>query len=94
MQLFILMRIWIRIQTQLFTLMWIRILLLIKVMGEICDHWSIYPLRLHFEPPVLHGSILSLKLLNCAFDADTDPASKNDAGPDPEPQLCIWITWL
>jgi hypothetical protein len=54
----------IRIRIQVFTLM--RILLLIKVM-EICDHWSVNPTGLHFDPPVLHcerlrphGSILIL----------------------------------
>jgi hypothetical protein len=43
--------IWIRIQ--LFNLMRIRILLLIKVMG-ICDHWSVDPTGLNFDPPGLH----------------------------------------
>jgi hypothetical protein len=47
-QLFTLMRI--RIQLYPGTLLWIRILLLIKVMG-ICD---IDPPGLHFEPPGLH----------------------------------------
>jgi hypothetical protein len=37
----------------LFTLIWIRILLLIKVM-RICDQWHTGPPPLHFEPLRLH----------------------------------------
>jgi hypothetical protein len=44
-----------RIRIQLLTLIriWIRVQLLLKVMG-ICDQWSEDPPRLHFEPPGLH----------------------------------------
>jgi hypothetical protein len=42
-----------RIRIQLFTLMRIRILLIIKMM-RICDYWSTDPPGLHFEPPCLH----------------------------------------
>jgi hypothetical protein len=74
-----------RIRIQLFALMRIRILLLIKVI-KVCDHWSIDPPGLHFEPPCLHGvhgplglCFEPLKLLNFNFKAD--PESKNDADP-------------
>jgi hypothetical protein len=88
--LFILLRIraWVslfiltRIRIRLFTLMgiWIRILLLIKVM-RICDHWSKDPPRLHFEPPRLRcerplPSIAlpePLEILNFSFNADLYP---------------------
>jgi hypothetical protein len=70
----------------LFTLMRIRILLLIKVMRA-CDHWSTDPLRLHFHslrlhtriqsPPLLH---FELWLLNFNFNVDPGPASQNNAG--------------
>ncbi len=57
----------------------IRILILIKVMG-ICEHWSVDPPGLHFEPPDPHlwassallGHVLvfwSLKILNFDFEA-------------------------
>jgi hypothetical protein len=60
---------WIRIQ--LFTQMQIRILLLIKVIKKISDHWSIDPPELHFEPQ--------------GFNADTvsDPDFHSNANPDP-----------
>ncbi len=82
MQIRITVRIWIK----LFTLMWIRILLLIKGMW-ICEHchtepphlpsWastSTAPPRLHFEP---------VKLLNFDFNEDPDPAFHSKADPHP-----------
>ncbi len=42
-----------RVRMQLFTIMPIRILILIKVMG-ICEQWSLDPPGLHFEPPDPH----------------------------------------
>jgi hypothetical protein len=53
---------------------WIRILLLIKVM-KICDHWSTDSPRLHFEPP---------QVLNFDLDADPDPAFDFNVDPDPD----------
>jgi hypothetical protein len=38
---------------------------------------------LHFEPPRLH--FVPSKLQNFDFIADPDPASKNNADPDPKP---------
>jgi hypothetical protein len=85
-----------RIRIQLFTSMWIRILL-IKVM-LICDHWSTDLLVLHLS---VHGTpwlrYEPRKFLNFDFNADPDPAfhsnvdldpaSKNNADPDPKPRL-------
>jgi hypothetical protein len=65
-----------------FTVMQIRILLLNKVI-KVCDHWSIDPPGLYFEPPGLQGVHGPLrlcfeprKLPNLNFNAD--PETKND----------------
>jgi hypothetical protein len=76
------------IQIPLFILMriQIRILLFIKLM-PISHQLSIEPPWLHFEPPRLHYErppwlcFELLQLLN--FDFEPDPASQNNADPDP-----------
>jgi hypothetical protein len=72
-----------RIRIRLLTLMWIRILLIIKVMAT-CYHWSTDSILsrhasnerqwLQYEP---------LKLMKFDFNADQDPASHSNADPDP-----------
>ncbi len=78
-----------RIRIQLIVLMQIRIriLLLIKVV-RICDHWSTGPPGLHFETSRLHCGRPRLpselpNLLNFDFNADPDPAFHSVADPDP-----------
>jgi hypothetical protein len=73
-----------RIRIQLFTLMQIRIQLLFRIMG-ICDHWSVDPPGLHFEPSGLHCERprLYFEPLNFDFNADPDPAFHSFADPDP-----------
>jgi hypothetical protein len=81
----------IRIRIQHFTVIWIRIQLLFEVMG-ICDHWSIDPQGLQFEPPGLHCERLRLyfeplKILNFDCNADPDPAFYSNADPDPASEI-------
>jgi hypothetical protein len=91
-----------RIRIQLFILIQIRIRILIKVIG-ICGHWSIDLPGLHFKPSGFLGErprlfFELLKLLNFDFNADldpifpfitdSDPASKNNADADLDPQPC------
>ncbi len=68
-----------RIRIKLFT-MWIRILLLIKVMW-ICDHWSTDHPGLQERPRLLRLFFEPLKLMKFDLNADPDPASKNNADP-------------
>ncbi len=83
------------IRNQLFTLMRVRILilLLVKVM-RICDQWFTAPPVLHFEPPCLHcerplPSMAPFWVsLNLNFNADSHPASKYRYTADPDPQPC------
>jgi hypothetical protein len=69
----------------------------------LCDHWSINPQGLHFEPPGLHCDSVSvhgppqiyfepLKPLNFAFNADPDPdpVFDSNAAPDAASQK-MWI---
>ncbi len=91
---------WIRIR--LFTLIRIRIPILIKVM-PICDHWSTDPPWLHFTP---HASVVSIQgppwlHFDPAFYSeaytDQDPASQKDAalygsGSGSAPQLFSFST--
>jgi hypothetical protein len=86
-----------RILLQLFTLMRLWIQLIFKMLG-ICDHWSIDPPGLYFEPSGFHCELyfeLYFEPINFDFNADPhptvhsnvhpdpDPASKNNADPDP-----------
>jgi hypothetical protein len=87
-----------QIRIQPFTLMGIRILLLVKLIKTA----STDPPQLHLEPPRLHcdcptalnGFILSLKPLKFKFDpdstfysnADLDPAFRSDTDWDPASQ--------
>ena len=77
-----------RIRIQLLTLMRIRILIFIKMIG-ICDYWPIDLPGLHFEPPGLLCERPRLyfeprKLLNSDFNSDLDPALHSNADPDPQ----------
>jgi hypothetical protein len=76
-----------RIRIQLFTLMRIRILLLIKVMG-ICYIWAVDPLGLYCE--LLHFDLNADSDPAFHSNANTypDPPSKNNAGPDPQLSTC------
>ncbi len=85
-----------RIRIQLFTLIRIRILVIIKVMG-ICDNWAIDPPGLHCAPMSLHCEFLNFDLIadpdtalhsNADTDPDPDTASKNNADPDSQPSIC------
>ncbi len=75
---------WIRIRIQLFILKWIwfRILRIIKVM-RICDHWSTDPPGIHFEPPRLHCERPLPSTI--PFSACETPAFHSNADPDPDP---------
>ncbi len=83
----LLMRMWI----QLFTLMQIRIRILIKVRG-ICDYWTVELQGLYFKPsPFVSVHIPPrlffepLNLLNVDFNADLYAAFHSIADPDPKP---------
>jgi hypothetical protein len=67
---------------------WVRILLLIKLM-EICDHWSVDPPRLYFEPPGLHCERLRLsKVLFWALKLLDRLIVSEKSGQTA--QYCIW----
>jgi hypothetical protein len=84
-----------RIRIQLFALLRIRILLLIKV----CDNWSMEPPGLRFEPLGLHG--VHCPLRHCFetlrlpdFNFTADPESKNYADPCGSGYATLVWSWV